>query len=528
MELGAPQMPVEAFGPWATRMRRHQDIDLAVARPRHVQFTIPAQTGPAGASCCYTITREASPSRIQSEGTKSETTNSSTSYSNGNSRATCYGFCPSTTSTVNISAPDSADVKPHTKPRRQLQAEESDLTGPPSEIRNGEHGHRVAIDVEEDEDLEEIEGTPEPELDPETEITLTLPLRPSPGPSLHPSSGSGSKKRIRDSHDVDGPETDKVPIKKRRLLLRLVTSRLSRPFSLPATYLVLRKRSPVLHHRIPFHRPALPFQHPHPSPLQQQHDIHSPGARPGRSGIYQSNSLVRKVAILNRIRIRVLQTSPSRVDISGSYDVGTVTGAEIASLSKDVSVYSKEVGLGLLLSMPVLGPGAGLGASMETRTNLTGSHTSAAQSGKSRIETTAPFQPHHNLGGRPSIGLPEAVYSKARNRHHSEARTNEHNLSSNLRPSTEGPVSLEITPPRPPSHTPESSEEEDNTAFPASSFRDRYADISDDDMDDVYADFGVLFGPGPRSPEGRAVGSSPEEQCYEEYLDELDGIPWVM
>lgn len=73
----------------------------------------------------------------------------------------------------------------------------------------------------------------------------------------------------------------------------------------------------------------------------------------------------------------------------------------------------------------------------------------------------------------------------------------------------------------------DASDEEDNTAFPAARFCDRYADLSDDDMmDDVYADFGVLFGSGVRSPEAR---SSPvEEQHYEEYLDELDGIPWIM
>jgi hypothetical protein len=78
---------------------------------------------------------------------------------------------------------------------------------------------------------------------------------------------------------------------------------------------------------------------------------------------------------------------------------------------------------------------------------------------------------------------------------------------------------------------PTAPEEEDDVAFPTADLDSRYADLSDDDMDDVYADFGVLFKP---AAEGGGSVSVPcgeesprEEHFYEEYLDELDGIPWI-
>ncbi len=43
------------------------------------------------------------------------------------------------------------------------------------------------------------------------------------------------------AHDVDGPNTDAVGCKKRRLLRHLITSRLSQPFSLPATHILNRE-----------------------------------------------------------------------------------------------------------------------------------------------------------------------------------------------------------------------------------------------------------------------------------------------
>ncbi|OTA60067.1 hypothetical protein K449DRAFT_384832 [Hypoxylon sp. EC38] len=72
-------------------------------------------------------------------------------------------------------------------------------------------------------------------------------------------------------------------------------------------------------------------------------------------------------------------------------------------------------------------------------------------------------------------------------------------------------------------------EDEDEVSFPSPDLETRYADLSDDDLDDVYADFGVLFGSGSRSPEGSSGNGEAGggDHFYEEYLDELDGIRWV-
>lgn len=48
-------------------------------------------------------------------------------------------------------------------------------------------------------------------------------------------------KRCRPSTDVDGPNTSSLSCKKRRLRLELITSRLSQPFSLPATHILNRE-----------------------------------------------------------------------------------------------------------------------------------------------------------------------------------------------------------------------------------------------------------------------------------------------
>src|SRR5690606_17195049 len=50
-----------------------------------------------------------------------------------------------------------------------------------------------------------------------------------------------SYKRTRPLADVDGPDTATLPSKKRRLRLELVTSRLSQPYSLPATHIINRE-----------------------------------------------------------------------------------------------------------------------------------------------------------------------------------------------------------------------------------------------------------------------------------------------
>jgi len=583
MELRAHHMPLEPLGPWAaTRIRRPQDMDLA-ARARHAQLALSTQSGPSGAPCRYALTREAPASK-----SCDETTKATASCRNGYSSSS-NGDCPITNSTASTGVRKSADTKPFSKPLQDRVIREQGKYEPEPELQrpglgtvlreNEQQVDVVAEEGEEEEQHDAIKLIPKTQIKRKLEAPLTLPFRPSPSPSANDS--IATTKRIRDSHDVDGPETDKLPIKKRRLLLRLVTSRLSRPFSFPATYLVIRKRTPVLHRmQFPSYSPLPfppPYQHQYQLPLQQH--VYSFGTRSswgsgGRVGGHQSSVLIRKAAILNRIRIRVRQAASSRSSVvSGGGgdddDAAARVGAEITGLRTNVNANasSNGIGNGLLLSMPALGAtgagfpssglgmgmGMGTGAGAGTGTSDPVSHASAAHWSGSHLKTAAPLWRHHSPGLRLPIGAPGAGHTDATNQYQyqSDGRlggpggfvgdfavanilVNNNSpeparLLSNVPRHSNTPSILPVIgPPRPPSHThPEASEEEDNTAFPASSFRDRYADLSDDDMDDVYADFGVLFGPRSRSPEARAVGSPVEEQCYEEYLDELDGIPWV-
>jgi hypothetical protein len=47
-----------------------------------------------------------------------------------------------------------------------------------------------------------------------------------------------------------------------------------------------------------------------------------------------------------------------------------------------------------------------------------------------------------------------------------------------------------------------------------------------EEAEQVYSDFGVIFGAGATTTP--VEGMTAEEHSYEEYLDELDGIAWVM
>jgi len=61
--------------------------------------------------------------------------------------------------------------------------------------------------------------------------------------------------------------------------------------------------------------------------------------------------------------------------------------------------------------------------------------------------------------------------------------------------------------------------DDDGVAFPTSEHESRY----EDEPDDVYADFGLIFGNG--GADGEASDDESGEH-FEDYMDDLDGIPW--
>ncbi|KAI0541856.1 hypothetical protein GGR58DRAFT_389864 [Xylaria digitata] len=319
-------------------------------------------------------------------------------------------------------------------------------------------------------------------------------------------------KRVRSSDDVDGPGTATLSCKKRRLLLYIVTSRLSRPFSLPATHILIRGSGDSLHR------------------------IHQLAAIGARRATGQGALLVRKAAILNRVRIGVRQAAASR---------GHTIMADLAARGNAL-----DHGL-LLVTTPV--PSATFPVT-DLSTILHGygpgtippvwrPHTTSFHP---PIDYRLHQQHHHHvqqqqLEQQKHDGIAAMNRSNARCANANTTtiqggetyNSNNHNTAAltcaNARrhEGTSPKPRYSVPSIVPPTPAPaDASDEEDNTAFPAASFHDPYVDLSDDDMDDVYADFGVLF--GSRSPETRTDSSSVEERCYEEYLDELDGIPWIV
>ncbi|KAF7514643.1 hypothetical protein G7054_g15136 [Neopestalotiopsis clavispora] len=68
--------------------------------------------------------------------------------------------------------------------------------------------------------------------------------------------------------------------------------------------------------------------------------------------------------------------------------------------------------------------------------------------------------------------------------------------------------------------TPLAGAGEDEVSFPSADLDPRYHDTSDEDADDVYADFGVLFG----SRADSLNGAEEDEHYYEEYPGEVKNI----
>ncbi|KAI0399158.1 hypothetical protein F4802DRAFT_58508 [Xylaria palmicola] len=355
----------------------------------------------------------------------------------------------------------------------------------------------------------------------------TKPCLPPP-PTAHAAAVTEKKlaappKRGRAPDDVDGPGTAKLPVKKRRLLLQLVTSRLSRRFSLPATHILIRESSGGDNHV-----PAL-------------HRIQKKWCVGGRRARRQS---VRKAAILNRVRIGVRAAAVSR----GHTLMADLAGRGHASEHGLLLVTTPSNGaMGATLPGPGDEPGTtrGGGVPPVRRPHTTSFHPPVAYGNQHQQQNQQQQQQQdghqrqvqhihsHTAAMTDRYDAQDAVVANQVGWPHAPDPSTRTNAQMQRETSAEQARLLLGAPrhatPAPPAARAlsDTSDEEDNTAFPAASFRDRYADLSDDDMDDVYADFGVLFGAGAAScsPEAR-TGVGPIEG--QEYLDELDGIPWVV
>lgn len=306
-------------------------------------------------------------------------------------------------------------------------------------------------------------------------------------------------KRPRARHDVDGPGTSDFPCKKRRLRRQLITSRLSQPFSLPATHILNRESdeddSPCITR---FLKAA------------------AIGAK--RAG--HESSMVRKAAILNSVRLRARQAAIARGH------------AEMAVLAARNTFLNHGHQVVTAPTVSTSGTRYPVSEGMPGHQRLPVGwrpHTTIGP-GQAMIVAIAPVLPRLDISTG-SYGHPTGGQAQIQQPAQSNERSTLTMPNTSMSPSSH--TTTENSRTRPHLHSEEDNDEEYGMAFPTSDLDARYAELSDDDMDDVYADFSAIFGSrsssqerGDASPDG--VGS-PEssEHFYEEYLDELDGIPWM-
>jgi hypothetical protein len=282
--------------------------------------------------------------------------------------------------------------------------------------------------------------------------------------SFHLSSSTGEHpteplKRGRPATDVDGPNTSSMSCKKRRLRLELITSRLSQPFSLPATHILNReglargdKRFAKMGACASMVKRGLSFN--------------------------ASSSPFWRVALLNRTR---LQTRDARIESLGNF------------MSRAMATSSKH-------PMTSWHQGALVQNHDGTRRPPSRPPPLAA------VQQFAQTLPRPPSALRPRISIPPSPTS----------------------PSTEAtPYRLCLVSASPVSDYVE--DEDDGEAFPTANHTSMY---DNDDHDDVYSDFAMIFGPGAAAESANAEpgvepGAEGDEHSYDEYLDELDGIAWV-
>lgn len=346
-------------------------------------------------------------------------------------------------------------------------------------------------------------------------------------PLAVPSSHSGPcLKRRRPDTDIDGPGTSSTTYKKRRLLRHLITSRLSQPFSLPATHILNRETVTSGDKRF-LKLTAIMSARRLNSAVVASPQAPSPPQQPNPS------TWLHRAALLNSLRSRVYATAAERANMP------------VPDLAAKTAVFQQShgsttafVGGRYLITTPNPNNHP-THAPPHRRPPLPGSpqpHSSFRPSGPGN---------HHSHGNGPihihqhptHAGLTTGHH----HHHHHAPKTCLRIPSPTLRPLRS--PELRVTRPLIPLEDIEPLYDEssdDGMAFPTSELESRYVyDDEDEDGDGeggggVYADFSVIFGGGGggNGKDGEAGGDGDEEgdglggDCFEDYMDDLDGIPW--
>lgn len=292
-------------------------------------------------------------------------------------------------------------------------------------------------------------------------------------------------KRRRCLLDVDGFNTAGMSSKKRRLRFELITSRLSQPYSQPATHILNREGQESGDKRF----------------LKMATTLDS-----ARRTTYLHATSFLRFSTMNRLRKRLNLTQPGAVVRRDDQEaVAVVSKANRAAAWRPQSLQASSAGRSLAVS-PLPNGGVGIVPTWSLPSMPPQVVITKPPSGLFAVTAAAHAHvkpPACRLSSPAALPLPVADVAATKKRTSPRIHPVQ---SPELRPAS--------------SQVPLDDLEEDSFAFlhPPD---DDWDDMGDGQEDSVYSDFSVLFGQEAPGPEAN------DERTYEEYLDELDGICWV-
>ncbi|KAJ4414655.1 hypothetical protein N0V85_003049 [Neurospora sp. IMI 360204] len=292
--------------------------------------------------------------------------------------------------------------------------------------------------------------------------------------------------------NVDGHNTAPLPCKKRRLRLHLVTSRLSRPFSVPATHVLNRESILKGDKRLRSIAAAANKRMAMAGWGMGAAGQNGNGGGGGMTAMGGNGSAawLRKMAVMNRFRMRMLGENLARAQQAA---------AHVAQIQAQV----QGVGQGEMT-------GGGNTGGVPMQRSGTGQQPQAYGPGTS--SRLAPGQAGRQQVPAPVTGFPPPVIhtNTATSSGSSEPSAPPQRLSPDLRLIEDQDL-----------------DDDEDVAFPTSAHESRYEGEEEEEGHEVYADFGVLFGGGGGDDLDDEEGNSMSgEMPVKEQQESLGGIPW--
>ena len=317
---------------------------------------------------------------------------------------------------------------------------------------------------------------------PPSQNILSFPIR------TRPALKTETPKRRRPDTDVDGFNTARLSCKKQRLLRHLITSRLSQPFSFPASHILNREAVASGDKRFLKLAAMMAARRMHAAVVPGQTQVQ---AQP-LQGQLSPASLMRRAAVINRFRLRM------QAESAGQYD-------GVSELTAKSTLVQHSHGAGFFVG---------------TRYPAPSTPSQSSNSPVPVVRVPYPTPPQESLTRMGVRARPSPPGSPSRLRPtEPTTRTGIPGLrlpSPRLRPIR----SPELRTTRPALDINDIEElDDDSISFPSFDHESRY----DDEPEEVYADFGVIFGGGDGEDTYDEDGSGDH---LEDYMDDLDGIPW--